>query len=376
VAWIEERADEIQETACSPRDSALARSARDPLQFYAFAREWSAYLALKRQDHGGDFVSHLPCGQDGSCNGMQHFAALWRDAKTGENVNLLPSDPSDRPNDLYTDVADGARRRLSDLAARGNERALRWVRVADDMMIRVAIKGPVMTFVYGATLEGSTLEVSEYAKEVITSAEFEFSDQAFDAVAGDCRVLTESIWGSLKEKAPGAVDGRQWFKNVALAFVSANRPVSWKVPVTGLRVVQNGRKYMEQDESHRIKAGRTTFVDYRSTDRVDETKQVNGIAPNLTHSLDAAALVLTIERAHERGVRSLGVVHDCYHVLAADGPVLAKAAREAFVRLHEEPILDDLQAQFSVQVGEDTPPLPEKGSLDIRDVLEAEYFLT
>ena len=44
------------------------------------------------------FVSRLPVQIDGSCNGLQHYAALGRDLDGGFSVNLLPSD---RPQVRY-----------------------------------------------------------------------------------------------------------------------------------------------------------------------------------------------------------------------------------------------------------------------------------
>jgi len=49
-----------------------------------------------------DFVSHLPIHQDGSCNGLQHYAALGRDVLGAKEVNLLPGEV---PNDIYSNVA-------------------------------------------------------------------------------------------------------------------------------------------------------------------------------------------------------------------------------------------------------------------------------
>lgn len=48
------------------------------------------------------FVSHLPIHQDGSCNGLQHYAALGRDEEGGKEVNLLPTE---KPSDVYSSVA-------------------------------------------------------------------------------------------------------------------------------------------------------------------------------------------------------------------------------------------------------------------------------
>lgn len=40
--------------------------------------------------------------QDGSCNGLQHYAALGRDSVGAASVNLVPSD---LPQDVYSGVA-------------------------------------------------------------------------------------------------------------------------------------------------------------------------------------------------------------------------------------------------------------------------------
>ena len=38
-----------------------------------------------------EYVSQLPIHQDGSCNGLQHYAALGRDEIGAISVNLAPS---------------------------------------------------------------------------------------------------------------------------------------------------------------------------------------------------------------------------------------------------------------------------------------------
>ena len=47
------------------------------------------------------FISHQPVHQDGSCNGLQHYAALGQDTYGAKQVNLLPAD---RPQDVYEEV--------------------------------------------------------------------------------------------------------------------------------------------------------------------------------------------------------------------------------------------------------------------------------
>ena len=40
--------------------------------------------------------------KDGSCNGLQHYAALGRDTLGGRAVNVLPSE---KPQDVYSEIA-------------------------------------------------------------------------------------------------------------------------------------------------------------------------------------------------------------------------------------------------------------------------------
>jgi hypothetical protein len=47
------------------------------------------------------FVSSLPCHQDGTCNGLQYYAALGRDLKGGKSVNLCDNES---PQDVYSEV--------------------------------------------------------------------------------------------------------------------------------------------------------------------------------------------------------------------------------------------------------------------------------
>jgi DNA-directed RNA polymerase len=63
------------------------------------------------------FVSKLPTHQDGTCNGLQHYAALGGDKAGAAQVNL---EPSDRPADIYTAVANAVNEEVNRDAEAGN----------------------------------------------------------------------------------------------------------------------------------------------------------------------------------------------------------------------------------------------------------------
>jgi DNA-directed RNA polymerase len=71
----------------------------EPWQTLACCKEIAK--AMKSGDPE-NYVSHFPVHQDGSCNGLQHYAALGRDSTGAESVNLTPAD---KPQDVYSCVA-------------------------------------------------------------------------------------------------------------------------------------------------------------------------------------------------------------------------------------------------------------------------------
>ena len=56
-----------------------------------------------KSENPSEYISHFPIHQDGSCNGLQHYAALGRDKDGAASVNLHPSE---KPQDVYSTVLD------------------------------------------------------------------------------------------------------------------------------------------------------------------------------------------------------------------------------------------------------------------------------
>lgn len=65
------------------------QQADSPWQLLAVCYDLQAALSSGDPE---SYCSKLPVHQDGSCNGLQHYAALGRDEKGGRAVNLLPVD--------------------------------------------------------------------------------------------------------------------------------------------------------------------------------------------------------------------------------------------------------------------------------------------
>ncbi|MFH4983505.1 hypothetical protein AB6A40_010214 [Gnathostoma spinigerum] len=107
----------------------------------------AACLEIKNAIESGNptsYVSCLPIHQDGSCNGLQHYAALGRDRQGGAEVNLLPGDS---PSDVYSSVAQRVEeKRIAD--ENGRDEAVKELLLAMRKALPDAVPRKVTTFTY------------------------------------------------------------------------------------------------------------------------------------------------------------------------------------------------------------------------------------
>ena len=75
-------------------------TSEDPWQTLACCME---IANASRSEDPAKFLSGYPVHQDGSCNGLQHYAALGRDTAGAKSVNLYPFN---KPSDVYQEVVD------------------------------------------------------------------------------------------------------------------------------------------------------------------------------------------------------------------------------------------------------------------------------
>lgn len=130
-------------------------NADDPWQCLATCIELTN--AMRSEDPSA-YVCHLPIHQDGSCNGLQHYAALGGDLEGARQVNL---EPSDRPQDVYSGVAELVAADIERQALEGNDIAKACV----GKITRKTVKQTVMTNVYGVTFVGAKAQIYRALKD-------------------------------------------------------------------------------------------------------------------------------------------------------------------------------------------------------------------
>ena len=102
----------------------------------------------------------LPIHQDGTCNGLQHYAALGGDARGARQVNL---DNTDRPSDVYTYVANMVEKRMQEDVERKLDN--KFAKMLVGKISRKVVKQTVMTTVYGVTFVGAREQIERQLKD-------------------------------------------------------------------------------------------------------------------------------------------------------------------------------------------------------------------
>ena len=333
-------------------------SADKPFQFLAWCFEFCD--AMDMDDHR-DFVSHLPVGLDGSCNGLQHFSAMLRDSVGGSAVNLVPADI---PADIYQRVADVC---YAKLQASDEPAAQNWLWLLGDSMPRSLAKAPVMTLPYGSTQQACTATTYKWLKE---KADKEFPENtAFRQAV----FLTPILWESIGEVVIAARAAMKWIQDCSSVICKAGHDIQYTSPI-GFPVLQRKMKYTSRQIETQI-GGRLRIRIGTHTDKVDTAKQRQGSSPNLVHHADATHMMMTINACEAEGITNFAMIHDDFGTHACDAGKMQRIISATFVDLHENHnILADFKQVHEERHDIILPELPDTGNLDIQHVLKSPYF--
>ena len=368
VRWVQENEGEILACAADPYSHSMWAKADKPFQFLAFCIEWAEF---KREGYG--YLSTLPIAMDGSCNGLQNFSAMLRDAIGGEAVNLVPQE---KPADIYQKVADRVLLRV-EADAVGQDEALAalaqgWIKHGIN---RKVCKRPVMTLAYGAKEFGFKTQVFEdtvMPYKLKAGKEFPWEGSGWAAA----EYMGKLIWECVGEVVVAARQAMDWLQKAARLAAKEGLPVRWNTP-DNLVVLQAYPKMLTERIDLTFGGSRHLLtVAVSPTTELDRNKQANGISPNWVHSMDASHMRATVRRCWNEGMRSFSLIHDSYGTHAGNAWALAKFLREEFVIMYEEDVLEDFKRELERQLPEGSvlDPLPPKGNLDLALVLESAFF--
>ncbi|PWN45953.1 DNA/RNA polymerase [Ceraceosorus guamensis] len=331
------------------------RNADDPWQCLAACIE--LVKAYDNPDGPEAFESRLPVHQDGTCNGLQHYAALGGDLQGAQQVNLSGGE---RPSDVYTGVATLVMKQIDRDAADPTSPHQHLAQMLQGKVTRKVVKQTVMTTVYGVTFIG--------AKNQIHKQLADRNDTPISHRYACATYLASGVLACIGDLFKGAESIQHWLTQSAKLIARSIPPyrvksaaidpkdvttskrqmkeqmtaVIWSTPLN-LPVVQPYRKLEKKQVSTSMQS--VFITDPNRASEVHPAKQASAFPPNFIHSLDATHMFLT---ALECSTRDLvfASVHDSYWTHACDIDTMSDIIRDTFVRLHSSDILPKLREDF------------------------------
>ena len=355
IDWTEKHHEQILEAAMFPTTGTSWWMAADaPFQFLAACLDYMGYCI-----DGDEHVSHLPIGLDGACNGLQHLSALVLDEGGGKAVALVGGD---KPSDVYSDVANHA------IAIMRNDNCAEAKWLLEVGFNRKFTKSNTMTYSYSSTQQGRRDQMEDFLAK-----NFSGVDKAFrTAVANYAAKVNAEAITQVVQAAPSVM---KWLQDAARVLAQSDMPIRWTTPM-GLPIMQ---RYMAST-AERLRLffqGKETKVTLTVNDpkKLDRRKQAAGVSPNYIHSLDSAHLMMTVLKCKQKGINSFAAIHDSYGTHAADLTELSITLRETFIEIYSVDRLAKLRDEMLEQFPDaKLPELPAKGTLNLEEVLNSDYF--
>ncbi|GMH69028.1 hypothetical protein TrST_g3211 [Triparma strigata] len=323
------------------------------------------------------FESDLYVSMDGSCNGLQHYAALGRDLEGGSAVNLTPMD---LPQDVYTGVMKRVVEKVEQEVNRVVTEASTMQEIEDHqaardiygLVDRKVVKQTIMTSVYGVTFIGARQQIMNRLEEKYEADGRDIYDNEVEQSMWQASTyLARLTLGCLDEMFSSARATMAWLADVASIVALQKQPMSWMTPLN-LPCVQPYRRKRERIVKTIVQD--ILLVDDEDDLPVSAQKQRSAFPPNYIHSLDSSHMLKTAIEMKKREI-PFTAVHDSYWCHPANVDEMNVVLREKFVELYEQPLLEDFLVDLRRRYpGCDFPDLPEKGELDINDIKRSRYF--
>ncbi|PWW76425.1 DNA/RNA polymerase [Tuber magnatum] len=348
VGYTEENMELIHDSARNPlTGKGWWLKSEDPWQLLASCFALSEALSLP---DATKYLCHLPVAQDGTCNGLQHYAALGGDVAGARQVNL---EPSDKPQDVYTGVAELVKASIQLDMESGRREAI----ALKGLVTRKVVKQTVMTNVYGVTFIGARAQIESRLKDIESLNRKD--------IPGLSLYLTKKVFDSIQEMFSGASAIQHWLATCAKKISRSVGPnqlehlgnldtggdknsvhfmtsVVWTTPL-GLPVVQPYRQLFTTAVSTNLQT--VHISNPYVVNKVDSRKQMTAFPPNFIHSLDASHMLLSALNCDASGL-TFASVHDSFWTHPSDVDLMNRILRDAFVALHGKGLMQNLRAEF------------------------------
>ena len=356
-------------------DKDLRLEAEKPTAFLAACQEW--YDLITAHEAGEPYYSHLPLPVDGSNNGWQHLSAMSKDAHAGSLVGIVPQEIQ---KDFYVQTAKELVKLMPEWFS---ERRMPMKHIRKG----IAKRGS-MTRAYSA----GALKIAE---NMYLDCHVEGYTKKYKITKEDCVELSKNLVKAIDTVCAGPLQTMKFLQKIAeqeigseLAIKTGRKCMEWTTP-SGFPVEYKafsekefGEKStiscsMRRDKPVNVKTNeiyetiRLELAGKEFTDKPKIRSFMSGISPNFVHSMDAAHMSLVIK---EWG-GSFGPVHDSFSVHASDVPELLGIIKKQFIKMYSySNFFDEIERMLLTELEDFNYEQPERGTLEIREVNDSDYF--
>lgn len=270
--------------------------------------------------------------------------------------------------------------------------AIYWLVLCKGDFPRSLTKRQVMVLPYGGTKDSFFTYTREWLDEHHPVPEGGLGEALRDLRTKRIVFLASRMWDVCQRTINGGMLVMQWLRDCTEPLAHISQPVYWDTPSGFIVRHFYGLNRAVKCEL-RLDGTRLQLTRMVRTAKLSIKDQLQGIPPNFIHSLDAAALVLCLERCRAAGIEDVSAIHDAYGTHAANMEPLSVFLREAFVEVHQHDVLggfrnsckrvlvDALVGDLGMEPEEAEkeadgrlPPVPPFGNLDIGAVIQSDYF--
>ena len=362
--YVDDHMDDWRAIVADPEGTTDLWEDDAPKKNASFQRLAAIFDLIMAIDKG---MTQVPVQVDGSCNGIQHWAAMTRDETIGPEVNLTPGD---KPQDVYQLVADGCTEMCNEDPT---DWRLHFLEQYEGRIPRKVCKRSVMCDPYGI----SDHSVKGY---ILAEKHLDWCEAKSLNIREAANEMGKLIIESKGRLMKHCNHGKQYVQMLC-GWVDGEvgKPMTWVTP-TGFRVIN---KYNPRPlKQSRLRMWDTAFSLHFGyfTDEYDGKRALTTMPPNFVHSLDAAHMGLVIDRLVDMGVEFFSMIHDSFGCMANNMSMLREVTKETFYEIHKEDQLALLRDAAEAIVGEQLPEQhparqhEQRGTLDVADVLRADYL--
>jgi DNA-directed RNA polymerase len=302
----------------------------------------AALHALKEAVAGNPV--HYPVTLDCSCSGLQHLALLARDESLAPNLNLYRE-----PDDLLVGWLHIPENDAPDFYRLVEQRI-------GNSVSRDQVKAVIVPMLYTAQVRRCATALAALEdRPTATPADKE---------------TAKLIWKTARTLAQKPFEVLDWFGQVADAFNAKQvplpdsdrhtaAPIAWRTP-SGFEPLQDYGVLNREATGPRLRihSGGKAW-DFRNAvfgPWLNRHQQARSFPSSLVHSMDAALLALTVDKAP--GITQWAVAHDAFGVHPNDVGVLVEACRAALLDMYQPDRLAEWTAAWRA-AGVDVPEPPQ-----------------